>query len=50
VLWEEERHFWAFEATATFFGTLSGAALLVRQRQLDHRMYVKLQRQLASGV
>jgi len=50
VVWEEERRFWSFEAAATAAGVLSGAALLVRQRQLDHRMYVKLQRQLAAGV
>ena len=50
VTWLEERKFWTFEAVLTVLGILSGAALFVRQKQIDHRMYKKIQRQIAAGV
>ena len=50
VEWVEERRFWTFEGLLVLFGFLSGLSVFVRQKQLDHRMYQRIQRQIASGV
>ena len=46
----EERRFWTFEAAACFLGVLSALSVFVRQKQLDHRMYKRIQKQMTSGV
>ena len=50
VPWMEERRFWTFEAAACFLGVLSALSVFVRQKQLDHRMYKRIQKQMTSGV
>ncbi len=50
VTWLEERKFWTFEGSLTLMGILSGMAVYVRQKQLDHRTYQSIKKQLASGV
>ncbi len=50
MTWLEERKFWTFEGSLTLMGILSGMAVYVRQKQLDHRTYQRIQKQLASGV
>jgi hypothetical protein len=46
----EEKKFWTFEAVLTLLGLVSGTGLFIRQKQIDHRMYQKIQRQIAAGV
>ena len=50
VVWVEEAKFWKFEGFFIFSSLICGSALFVRQKQLDHRMYQRIQRQMASGV
>lgn len=50
VDWVEERRFWTFEGLLTLLGFVSGLAVFIRQKQLDHRMYQRIQKQIASGV
>ena len=50
VVWVEESRFWKFEAFFIFSSVFCGAALFIRQKQLDHWMYQRIQRQMASGV
>ncbi len=50
VDWIEEQKFWTFEGLLTLLGVVSGAAVFIRQKQLDHRMYQRIQKQIASGV
>ncbi|XP_059082189.1 protein JTB-like isoform X2 [Tigriopus californicus] len=50
VPWIEERRFWTFEGLLSFFGFCSAMTVFVRQKQLDHRMYQRIQRQIAAGV
>ena len=50
VDWVEERRFWTFEGLLTLLGFISGLAVFIRQKQLDHRMYQRIQKQIASGV
>ena len=50
VAWVEESKFWKFEAFFIFSSLVSGVALFVRQKQLDHRMYQRIQKQMHSGV
>ena len=49
VDWVEERRFWTFEGLLTLLGLASGLAVFIRQKQLDHRMYQRIQRQIASA-
>merc|ERR1711864_16106 len=46
----EERKFWIFETVMTLVAGVSYGALFLRQKQMDHRMYQKIQRQIAAGV
>jgi len=50
VEWVEEKRFWTFEGLLLLLGLLTGLSVFVRQKQLDHRMYQRIQRQIASGV
>ena len=50
VDWVEERRFWTFEGLLTLTGLISGLCVFVRQKQLDHRVYQRIQKQIASGV
>jgi hypothetical protein len=50
VEWVEERRFWTFEGLLTLIGLVSGLAVFIRQKQLDHRMYQRIQKQIAAGV
>ena len=46
----EERKFWIFEFVCALSGALSASIVFLRQKQLDHKMYQKIQRQIAAGV
>lgn len=50
VTWIEERRFWTFEGVLTLIGFFCGVGLFIRQKQIDHRMYQRIQRQIAAGV
>jgi len=50
VIWVEERKFWIFETVMCLLGGLSYAVVFLRQKQQDHKMYQKIQRQIAAGV
>lgn len=49
VPWIEERRFWTFEGILSVLGFFSGLAVYVRQKQLDHKMYQRIQRQIANN-
>lgn len=46
----EERKFWMFEFVIFLMGGVSASVMFMRQKQLDHKMYQRLQRQIAAGV
>ena len=46
----EEQKFWIFEFVWALSGALSASVVFLRQKQLDHKMYQKIQRQIAAGV
>lgn len=46
----EERKFWIFETVMFFTGCASASLVVLRQKQLDHKMYQRIQRQIAAGV
>ena len=46
----EERRFWTFEGVLSLLGVISALSVYIRQKQLDHRMYQRIQRQIAAGV
>lgn len=46
----EERKFWIFETVVFFTGCASASMVFLRQKQLDHKMYQRIQRQIAAGV
>eukprot|EP00092_Neocalanus_flemingeri_P001431 GFUD01001527.1.p1 GENE.GFUD01001527.1~~GFUD01001527.1.p1 ORF type:complete len:158 (+),score=28.81 GFUD01001527.1:97-570(+) len=46
----EEQKFWIFEFVCAVIGALSASVVFLRQKQLDHKMYQKIQRQIAAGV
>ena len=50
VVWVEEAKFWKFEGFFAISSFFCGIALFIRQKQLDHWMYQRIQRQMASGV
>jgi len=50
VRWVEERKFWIFESAMFFVSGISYALVFLRQKQHDHKMYQKIQRQIAAGV
>ena len=50
VVWVEESKFWKFEGFFFVSSFVCGIALFIRQKQLDHWMYQRIQRQMASGV
>ena len=50
VEWVEERRFWTFEGLLSLTGFISGLCVFVRQKQLDHRVYQRIQKQITSGV
>lgn len=50
VKWVEERKFWIFETVMFLMGGVSYAVVFLRQKQQDHKMYQKIQRQIAAGV
>ena len=50
VVWVEESKFWKFELFFALSSFFCGIAVFVRQKQLDHWMYQRIQRQMASGV
>lgn len=50
VQWLEERKFWIFESVMCLVGGISYAVVFLRQKQQDHKMYQKIQRQIAAGV
>jgi len=46
----EETKFWVFEGVMTLTAAISYAFIFLRQKQMDHKMYQKIQRQIAAGV
>ena len=46
----EERRFWTFEAAVCFFGVVSAISVFVRQKQLDHKMYKRIQKQGRDSI
>lgn len=50
VTWLEERRFWTFEGILFLMGLVSALGVFVRQKQLDHKMYQRIQKQIAEGV
>jgi len=50
VIRVEEQKFWIFEFVCAVSGALSASVVFLRQKQLDHKMYQKIQRQIAAGV
>lgn len=50
VAWVDERNFWTFEGTLFTIGVISTAVSLLRQRILDRRTTLKIQRQLGQTV
>ena len=46
----EEQKFWVFEFICAVIGATSASVVFLRQKQLDHKMYQKIQRQIAAGV
>jgi len=46
----EEQKFWMFELVCALMGGVSASVVFIRQKQLDHKMYQRLQRQIAAGV
>jgi len=49
VNWIEERRFWKAETLFGVIGFFSGLIVYVRQKQLDHKMYQRIQRQIANS-
>ena len=49
VAWIEERRFWKAELTFGVVGFFSGLVVYVRRKQLDHKMYQRIQRQIANS-
>jgi len=49
VNWIEEHKFWKAEAIFGVVGFFSGLVVFVRQKQLDHRMYQRIQKQIANS-
>jgi len=50
VRWVEKRKFLIFESAMLFISGISYALVFLRQKQHDHKMYQKIQRQIAAGV
>ena len=46
----EDRKFWMFEFVCALIGAVSASVVFLRQKQLDHKMYQRLQRQIANGA
>jgi len=49
VDWIEEQKFWKAELTFGVIGFFSGLVVYVRQKQLDHKMYQRIQKQIANS-
>ena len=49
MAWIEERKFWKAELMFGVVGFFSGLVVYVRQKQLDHKMYQRIQRQIANS-
>ena len=49
VAWIEERRFWKAELTFGVVGFFSGLVVYIRRKQLDHKMYQRIQRQIANS-
>jgi len=50
VVWVEERRFWIFETVMFFLGCFSAGMVYLRQKQLDHIVYKRIQKQIANGA
>lgn len=50
VAWVDERNYWTFESVLFVVATLSTGISLLRQRSLDHKAMMKVQRQLEQSV
>lgn len=50
VAWIDERNFWTFEGILIVIGALSTAVSFLRQRSLDRKVMLKVQRQLEQSV
>jgi hypothetical protein len=50
VAWVEERKFWIFETVMFLTGCVSSGFVFLRQKQLDHIVYKRIQKQIATGV
>lgn len=50
VAWLDERNFWTFGATLLLVGGISTWLSLYRQRVLDRKTMLKIQRQLGQTV
>jgi len=50
VAWVEERKFLIFETVMFLSGCVSASFVFLRQKQLDHIVYKRIQKQIATGV
>ncbi|XP_031628658.1 protein JTB [Contarinia nasturtii] len=50
VAWIDERNFWTFEGILIVVGALSTGVTFLRQRSLDRKVMLKVQRQLEQSV
>lgn len=50
VAWLDEKNYWLFESSLFVVGVLSSALSIWRQRVLDRRTMLKIQRQLGQTV
>jgi len=50
VRWVEERKFWMFESVMALVAGVSYGLVFLRQKQQDHKMYQRIQKQIAAGV
>lgn len=50
VAWIDERNYWTFEAILIIVAILSTSVSFLRQRSLDRKVMLKVQRQLEQSV
>lgn len=50
VAWIDERNFWTFEGVLIVVSALSTSVVFLRQRNLDRKVMLKVQRQLEQSV
>ncbi|XP_040580661.1 protein JTB [Lepeophtheirus salmonis] len=50
VTWIEDRNFWRFEWTMIIFASIFSSGVYIRQKQLDHKSYQRLQKQMIDNA